>query len=118
MNPNQIFQTIQKASELFAEACRLNNLALSAILEIASNAHSKSDNIIETLVSPEKGDIYDIDELAKVLKLSKASIYRLCNTGKLPFHKPGAGKLIFYRHEISLFLKKTKKFSNPKTKSL
>lgn len=107
MTDKQIFEALQRASDLRDEANKLIDKVMVALLQKTTNATIKTDNLISTLVAPEKGDIYNINDLSQILKMSKATIYNLCNQGKLPHHKPGKRKIIFYRHEISEFLKAT-----------
>lgn len=105
MTEKQIFDALSRASQLRDEANKLLDQVMVALLQKSSDTGRKTDNLIGTLVAPEKGDIYTLPELANILKLSKSSIYKLCAEGKLPHHKPGGRKIIFYRHEVSQYLK-------------
>ncbi|MDY6915802.1 MAG: helix-turn-helix domain-containing protein [Candidatus Cloacimonadota bacterium] len=49
-----------------------------------------------------------LDEAAKFLSLSKASIYRLVSERKIPFHKTG-GKLYFLENELLNWIKSGRK---------
>jgi len=56
---------------------------------------SNADNAIEKLITP--------DELAKMLAVSKTTIYRIIERRKMPFCKI-SGSIRFTREDVSLFI--------------
>jgi len=57
---------------------------------------------------PPKNRLMVLSEAAELLKLSKASIYRLVSERKIPFHKTGA-KLYFLESELINWIKSGRK---------
>jgi len=47
----------------------------------------------------------DISGAAAVLKLSPWTIYKLVERDKIPFHKPGGRKLVFFKSELEEFIR-------------
>ncbi|MGA2642315.1 MAG: helix-turn-helix domain-containing protein [Spirochaetia bacterium] len=57
------------------------------------------------------GEYMDINEVAKLTKLSKSTIYKKTQKGTIPCHKPSGHKLIFIRSEIMAWITKPKEKS-------
>ena len=56
---------------------------------------------------PETNQLLTLPKVAKLLTLSKASIYRLVRERKIPFHKSG-GRLYFFQDEVLDWVKNGK----------
>ena len=54
--------------------------------------------------APEQNRLLTLPEVAEILKLSRASIYRLVRERKIPFHKSG-GRLYFFEDEVRSWIK-------------
>lgn len=84
----------------------LNGVELKSLLtqfrEIVSEEISKTPQ-----PKPEK-QIFQLEEAASFLGLSKSTIYRLTSTNEIPFLKKG-GKIWFERTELIAWLKEGKK---------
>jgi len=109
---NKVFKLIERSFEMQIEALQLQQRAIVQLLQLTSNADTKTTNIINTLVSPENGDIYTVDELAKILKVSRATIYKWVQSGKIPHTKPNSGKVLFYKYQLTEFLQKQKNYEH------
>lgn len=69
------------------------------------------DAFIARLVEKADSDIIGIDEVAKLLQLSKASVYRLTHLHLIPFFKPGK-YLIFSRAAIMAYISRRRFLSH------
>ena len=67
-------------------------------------------DLLKGISKPEqpKNRLMIIDECSELIKLSKASIYRLVHERKIPFHKTGA-KLYFLESELINWIKSGRK---------
>lgn len=72
----------------------------------------ETDNdFIARIIEKADEDIIGIDEVAKLLRLSKGSVYRLTHLHLIPFFKPGK-YLIFSRASIQAYIARRRFLSN------
>ncbi len=51
---------------------------------------------IEQLLRTQGVQVLNMDEAAKYLRVSKATLYRLTSSRKIVHHKPDGGKMVFF----------------------
>lgn len=56
----------------------------------------------------EPGDVMTVAGVARFLKCSEKTIYRMCNNGEIPFKRTRKGSYRFWKPEIEQWLKGTK----------
>ena len=105
---SEIYNLLEESKTQLLSGFSLHNKAILKLLEATAGTDTKTENLIETLIAPGYGDIYTTEELSKILKVAKSTIYKWIQQKKIPFTKPNSGKVIFHKHQISEFL------NNPK----
>lgn len=73
---------------------------MEELKELMSQVLKRLDDI-EEKIRLGNADTYITEELAKVLGISKAEIYRLTAKNQIPCHRPTGRRLIFKRKEIN-----------------
>lgn len=73
-----------------------------------SQVLSRLDDIEET-IRLGNADTYTTEELAKVLGISKAEIYKMTAKNEIPCHRPTGRRLIFKRKEINRWVSLSEK---------
>lgn len=81
---------------------------MEELKEMMSQVLSRLDDI-EEKIRLGNADTYTTEELAKVLGISKAEIYRLTAKNEIPCHRPTGRRLIFKRKEINRWVSLNKK---------
>jgi excisionase family DNA binding protein len=65
-----------------------------------NHLHNVTVNIADKLNKNEFYDVIDINEAAKLIKITKSTIYKLTMEKKIPHYKIGKGKLAFKKSEL------------------
>lgn len=73
---------------------------MEELKEMMSQVLSRLDDI-EEKIRLGNADTYTTEELAKVLGISKAEIYKMTAKNEIPCHRPTGRRLIFKRKEIN-----------------
>lgn len=53
-------------------------------------------------------EIYSINEAAKYLRISRVTLYRIRESGKISFRRIGAGRIVFTQNDLKEYLKRQK----------
>ena len=101
---SEIYKLLEESNNQFQSGFSLHNKAILKLLEATAGTDTKTENLIDTLVSPGYSEIYTTEELSKILKVAKSTIYKWIQQKKIPFTKPNSGKVIFYKYQITEFL--------------
>jgi excisionase family DNA binding protein len=81
---------------------------MEELKEMMSQVLSRLDDI-EEKIRLGNADTYTTEELAKVLGISKAEIYKMTAKNEIPCHRPTGRRLIFKRKEINRWVSLSKK---------
>lgn len=81
---------------------------MEELKEMMSQVLSRLDDI-EEKIRLGNADTYTTEELAKVLGISKAEIYKMTAKNEIPCHRPTGRRLIFKRKEINRWVSLNKK---------
>ncbi len=97
---------LEEAADLKSKSDQLLHKAMAMMLEQSTKTAGKADRIIDTLVSPKMGEIMSVEDVTKILNVSKATLYNWIRSGKIPHKKPANGRVFFYKHHLTEFLSK------------
>jgi len=102
----EIFQKLDQAADLKSKADKLVFEAMAMLLDQSAENVRKTDNLINSLASPELGDIYNSARAARLLNISKNTLYKLVKAGRIPHIRPFSpgGKITFYKHQLTEYL--------------
>ena len=81
---------------------------MEELKEMMSRVLIRLDDI-EEKIRLGNADTYTTEELAKVLGISKAEIYKMTAKNEIPCHRPTGRRLIFKRKEINRWVSLSKK---------
>ena len=101
---SEIYKLLEESNSQFHNGFSLQHKAIVKLLEATAGTDNKTEKLIDTLVSPGYGEVYNTEELSKILKVAKSTIYKWIQQKKIPFTKPNSGKVIFYKYQITEFL--------------
>lgn len=84
------------------------NLYQKIIIELKKEIHSEFEKLSRTILSKQNTSVFDqkyhsCSEVARMLKVSKSTIWNWRNNGKLPSYRLGS-KVYFKIEDISLIL--------------
>lgn len=99
----EIYQLLESSINMLEQGVKLQHKAMLKLLTVLSDTNTRTNNLINYLAAPEQGEIYSVDDIAKILKVSRATVYKWVQSGKIPHTKPNGGKVIFYKHQLSEF---------------
>lgn len=93
----------------------LHPLQLNELEALILNQVRKALAEIKLPAPPAKDEIITIDEAAKILHLTTATIYGLVHKKQLPVMKR-RGRLYFSRHELEIWIKNSRVMTNDELK--
>jgi len=102
----EIYKLLEQSADYIQKGFNMQHEALAKLIDAQSRTDRSASAIINNLLAPDNGDIYDMDQLAEILKVSKSTLYKWVKDDKIPFTKPNSGKIFFYKHQITEFLNK------------
>lgn len=86
-------------------------LLINQVNEVLALVKENNSKTIQIEAPAPTNDPIDVEEVCRLTKKARSTIYRNCNQGTIPCYKKG-GKLYFFKSEILEWLRSERKKTN------